>query len=248
MDVPLPTNLPILMGDIADWQKAAVNKVLKGGITLDDILLELGSVWKIKVWFDAPVQIRRDGYRTHEVTEHIFSGFFKGNRYGLCYLTKRGGRHGYSFGDLLRHVTRYEPVDDTADEFKSYEQFKARFDLTLIDESEIQSLWNGTSGQHGGKYKPSDFRRLTRTGLGLMNRFLERYGKLECYRDSDTYKILSEHYTSNGRCGSPFGRDITISHQTNLKWISYSSEYPGCGNGRYGLIANKKQFLWLEDD
>jgi hypothetical protein len=250
MDIPLPTNLPLLIGNLPDWKQSIVNKVLKGDLSVEDTLVELSSVWKIKVWFDAPAQIRRDGYRTKQVTEHTFAGFFKGQNMGcLCYLTKRGGRRGYGFGNLLRHVTKYEPVawEDT-DVFECYEQFRAKFDLNLIDESEVLSLWNGTSGQHGGKYKPSDFRRLTKTGLRLMDRFLERYKKYDVYMDYDGHKTLTEHYTSNSRCGSAFGRDITISHQTNLKWISYASEYPGCGNGRYGLIANKKQFLWLEDD
>lgn len=35
---------------------------------------------------------------------------------------------------------------------------------------------------------------------------------------------------------------------SNCPYVYYSSEHMGCLNGRYGLIANRNEYLWLEDD
>ena len=246
----IPENLPLLMG--LPGMGEVIEKIMRGEGSLEDHLVWLSQPgFRIRVWFSSPVQIRVNGYRTKMVTEHTFAGFFKGQIHGLCYMIKEHARSGYKMGDQVKFITRYEPVLKH-NEFKSFEQFRAKFDTRFITESEIQTLWDGTSPQHGGKYRPNDFRKLSRTGLRLMERFLEHFKGVDkvspFYIDKGDYKILNEHYTSSGRPNSVFGRDISISHQTNLSFVSYSSEYPGCGNGRYGILANKKEYLHIEDD
>jgi hypothetical protein len=188
-----------------------------------------------------------------EVTLYVFSKFFDNDgRAPLCYLPARNSRRGYYFPSLDK-VQGIEPVfDDKKDEFSSFDRFKSKFDSRFITDAEVQKLWDGTSCQHGGKYRPSDFRRLGTEGKRVMARFLARFKNVNeptpSYMKRDDHLTLEEYYNSNGRPSSNFGRDIKISHQTNLEWVCYSSEYPGCGNGRYGLIANEHEFLWLEDD
>jgi len=67
----------------------------------------------------------------------------------------------------------------------------------------------------------------------------------KCYfEQSSGRKTLTQCHQTNHR----LGRDITIEHTLGQGKVYYSSEYQGCGNGRYGLLANKNEFLWLEDD
>ena len=130
-----------------------------------------------------------------------------------------------------------------------YEKFKRKFDSRFITPQEIKRLWNGTSAQHGGKYNFNDFRHIGSRGLEVLRKFMRLFkgvneGGGAGYIQKDGYSILSERYF----CYHNLGRDITITHQTNLPWVTYSSEYHNCSNGRYGLIANEKEYLWLEDD
>jgi len=247
----IPANLPLFVGlpDYAD----PVEKILKGEGSLEEHLTWFSGC-KIRVWFSCPVQVRLNRYHSKMVAVHDFMGFFKGQTYGLCYPVKKHGRVGYPMGDLTSKIIKWEPVLGQ-DEFRNYDQFKAKFDLKFITESEIQKLWDGKSGQHGGKYRLSDFRRLGPKGQYVLKAFLDDFkglGKVgPAYRDTPTggnYKVVSAHYSSPSRCGSTFGRDITISCNSCSSHVYYSSEYPGCGNGRYGLLVNKKEFLWLEDD
>ena len=263
-DVPAPKNLLELTGiKMSESQTAVVERILKGQADLRTNLADLNHYWKVRVWFDKPVEIRT-GRRYGQVKmkqEHVFSRFFISSHNQLCYALSRSHRSGYYLGDQINHIVKYEPVLDPhdggaeSDEFKSYEQFKKKFDLFFITEEEIQKLWDGTSGQHGGKYRKSDFRRLGRQGKWVMEQFLRFFkgisngGDLPGYRlETDgKYFITRADYTSTST-NMNIGRDIHMTHQTNLGWVYFASEYPGCGNGRYGLIANKHEFLWLEDD
>jgi len=263
----LPENICLAI-NISDM-KAAISDVLSGKTnSLADTLVVLGRVAKIKIWFKEPVTVRiiprwrqvsvdDEGMKTltrnHSRTDtcHVFSGFFlHGDQ--LCYKTKKNGRTGQYF-EWLDLIERYELVlKDNDPQFKDYEEFKRKFDSLFITEDEIQKLWNGHSSQHGGKYTKQDFHKIGPRGRKVLKRFLERFpgvsnAPTDAYDTSyisDDYKVLKEHYTSFHHSG----RDISISHQTNCNYVFYSSEYSGCGNGRYGLVANKNEFLWLEDD
>lgn len=274
--IPIPENIPLLIGQVQGSAATVVEAILKGRTDLQTNLLELGEHWDVKVWFKEPVELYRiprwvkkkeeDGTvsmtKTRSVGSspiHVFHGFFLSGStpHGLlCYKFKRTGRHGAHFPNL-ELVTRYEPVINK-DEFSSYEQFKAKFDLNFITEAYIQNLWNGTSSQHGGKYKPSDFRSIGPVGKRVLKQFLVTFKGVTStdqsgYRDNHSplakglHWNLTEKYYSTSPSQN-VGKDISISHTLGQETVFYSSEYPGCGNGRYGLLVNKHTFLWLEDD
>jgi hypothetical protein len=255
--VPIPKNLLEMTGVSLDsGATAVIERILGGQTDLRTNLLELSWYWKVRVWFSSPVEVQITKRRTKTTDVHIFPRFFRSTNGAFCYMVSRGHRSGYHFWGLDKMIVKYEPVFEQQfdDQFKSYEQFKRKFDLHFITEAEVQSLWNGTSGQHGGKYRKSDFRRIGSHGKRCLDNFLRFFkgisngGDLPGYRlETDgQYFILREHVSAWGN--KHFSRDITISHQTNIDYVYYASEFHGCGNGRYGLLANKNEFLWLEDD
>jgi len=274
MSIPLPANLPLLLSEASEvggeFALQGVTNILQGKEeNLENILVTLGRYWKIKVWFDHPIAFPTrsrmvkldDNTRVHKHTEttdcYTFNSFFKSSSAGACYSISR--RRGYPFRPYLDRVVRYEPLLRRPErkEFQSYEEFKARFDPLFISEEELQGLWNGTSAQHGGKYNKTDFHRFGPEGLYQMKLFLRNFkgvgtGGEGCpgyYRSrffEEPIYVLSEQHHSLGK--GTFGRDIRISHQTNLSVVHYTSEHAGGGRERSGLVANAKEFLWLADD
>jgi hypothetical protein len=261
--VTIPKNLPLFVGVVSGDQAEAVEKVLKGCL-LQEALATLGKFWKIRVWFSQEVEIKTIN---HVVSKEVKEGstyrtwksYNKSNvqvfnsivlHHGkLLYCTTRSSRMGYWFPSLDL-VTRYEPVIETsrADEFRSLADFASRFDRRFINESEIQSLWNSTSAQHGGKYKPSDFHRFGHRGKQVMDRFLQLFVDVntegKCYSERSGHLCLEQYHNTNYHSG----RDIRITHTLGLGRVGYASEFMGCGNGSYGLVANKNEFLHLEND
>jgi hypothetical protein len=199
---------------------------------------------------------------SNEGNVHVFSGFFLHGG-SLCYKVKAGGRRGYHF-PALDLVERYEPVVDglvdKTQAFATYEQFRKKFDLLFISDAEILRLWNGTSSQTGNKYTPADFHKIGPVGRKVLEDFMRRFNGVN-NTDTASYRevVTPDHtgkqppttmyYLSAGHESYRHsGRDIQISHRLGLGYVHYSSEYAGCGNGRYGLVANRSEFLWLEDD
>lgn len=245
-------------------QAEAVEKVLKGCSVVEG-LTYLGRFWKVKVWFNQEVEIRtitriikekqsdgttiriRTNYNKSNV--HVFNAIRFRPDGSVLYCLTRNSRRGFYF-PRLDTVVKYEPVIENpeVDEFRDYEHFAGRFDRRFITESEIQKLWAGTSAQHGGKYKPSDFRRLGPQGKQVMRQFLGLFVNVntegKCYFERSGHKTLEEYHNTSHR----IGRDIRITHTLGRGSIYYASEFKGCGNGSYGLIANQNEFLHLEDD
>lgn len=265
--IPIPDNMPLLLGACKGSEETeVVERILKGQEDPRQNLLDLGKFWKVRIWFKEPIEIQikrvtkvtnlSEGCRqwTHRnsktTNDHVFPRITTGSTSGeLIYATSRAARTGYFFPSLDL-ITRYEPVipSQTRDEFKSLEQFAAKFDPYFITQSEISRLWNGKSSQHGGQYKPSDFHRIGPQGLKVLERFLTRFKGINNpdrsqYHESSGLR-LSERYDSYHH----FGRDICIEHAAANEYVFYTSEFHDCGNGRYGLLANKKEFLWIEDD
>lgn len=258
----VPQNLPLLIGKVEGKKAEALETALKGSDDLRNNLGLLGSCFKIQVWFKEPVKrhIQRQKIRLsptswrYEYAKvsncHIFPRIVKQGPQ-LLYTTSRNARTGYPFPDL-NLVTKFELVNEsTKTEFDSFEEFKKKFDLFFITEDQIKSLWNSKSAQHGGRYNRRDFHQIGPAGREVMNRFLRNFkgineGRGPGYLKSPhgDYTVLTERHKSYHHSG----RDITISHQTNIGMVHYSSEYQGSGNGRYGLVANRREFLWLEDD
>jgi hypothetical protein len=274
----IPENIAMLYGipDLTDDQKAVVERIISGDLNdTTEILLALGRHWKLKIWFKVPVKVNTTRhwipgenpgtrfYKTANVGSiHVFSGLFSASTYPICYTVREGGRNGYIFPDKskdLNLITKYEVMLKTEpQEFESYEKFKAKFDPQFITDTALKDLWNTNSAQHGGQYAPSDFKALSRDAKIALTNFLRNfkgvtntdttaYTKSGC-DEKEYYSLTSREYNSK--------RDITISHGiiksgdviTPRDTVSYSSEFKGTGNGRYGLIVNKNTYLHLEDD
>jgi hypothetical protein len=238
-------NLPLLLG-VCKGTDLVIEEILSGKIGLADTLIKLGMICKVRIKFKQPVEIVENRMRVM-YKEYTFSGFFMcGN--SLCYVHRRRGRRGY-YMPALDLIESYEPVITSVNIFTSYESFKARFDTFFITESEIQKLWDGKSSQTGEKYCPGDFKSLGKVGRLCMARFLRSFkgvtsDSVEGYMTNSygiTLRVNHDTYRHTGR-------DITISHTKGLGYVHYSSEFMDCGNGRYGLIVNRNNYLHLEDD
>lgn len=245
----IPNNLPTLMG-ISDSMDQAIEAALKES-SLENQLVAASRAARIRVHLAQPMTLRTYARRRPSPprTTHTISRLFKsGNT--VC-VTRINGRYGYPIPTtFLESIKSWEAIPRGDSRlFSSYKQFKRRFDTRFITEDEIKRLYNSKSSQHGGHYRPSDFKKLGRQGRAVMERFLKKFKDVHTVTPFHTkrdegYSILRESYNSWHHAG----RDITISHQSNLEWIYYASEFHGCGNGRYGLIANETTYLWLEDD
>lgn len=256
----LPGNIALFVDEADERRRNAVLKALSDPDKLEDNLACLGRQFKIDVRFKEPVRIRINRYKEKEVTRHTFAGFFREGGIGmLCYATRRS-QHGTLTGFhtdsvMMSKVEGYDLVDDIVkDEFKTYEQFARRFDRRFITEDGIKKLWAGTSSQHGGKYKPSDFHAIGPKGRRVVRNFMLKFVGIDAITPSAFYTGVNDengtHYNLRvcERADWHTGRDISISHTIGFPWVYYSSEYAGCGNGRYGLLATERTFLWLEDD
>jgi len=244
----IPSNIMEFIGLDYRLDEFIENVVQKPDRTPEEIKVDINNFSKftrIAVKFKTPttIVVRR---RYKEVTEYVFPIFFlKGPE--LYYMPRRNCRGGYHFP--FDSMQSYELVDvQKGSEFKSFEQFQKKFDPRFISPDYIKNLWLSKSAQHGERYRRDDFRKIGPVGKKVLKEFLYYF------------KDISEHgpgYTErNGRfilershhTDHHLGRDIRISHETGRPCVFYSSEYQGCGNGRYGLLANENEFLWLEDD
>jgi hypothetical protein len=258
-----PTNAAMLVGCLSENQRLIAEKVLKGGQTLHENLLEL-RYWKIKMWFKKPTSVVLNCRRHSEPKlQHIFHKFGRTEHGSLIYMPRKSRvRFGFYFSEVAGYedgnVDRYDVIfPKPANEF-TFEKFKAKFDMRFVTEARLQELWSGKSGQTGCQYARSDFRHIGREGKWVLERFLKRFTNVAStdtthYLCSDregcekNYRLY-EFHTSSGRQSSRFGRDIKIEHLLGNSLVWYSSEFPGCGNGSYGMLVNEKTWLHLEDD
>lgn len=253
--LPAPKKLPLLIGMGEEAERAA--KKIMEGCSLLEALKALACAGKVEITFKRPVSL----YRSRKISslsdpkkKHIFSGFGSNNG-NILYLFRKNGRGGYYLP--VEQIERYEPVLNSGKEFKDFESFRKKFDTRFISETLIKNLWEGRSAQHGERYNRKDFKRLGPQAKRILPGFLRLFKGIddtvgEGYTDRPAtdyykaYKILSVRHHTYGNGNS--GRDITISHQLGLDRVFYSSEYPGCANGDYGLLVSEKEWLYLERD
>jgi len=241
-------NLPTMMG-LSDDIDAVIASSLNDSLSLVEALAQLSKHFIITMIFDKEITLRQ-GKRSNT---HTFKCLFISSIGNFCYGYRKNSRRGFPINDEAKHITELKFKSYKEDiAFKSYEQFYNKFDTRFITEKAIKDLWNGTSAQHGGKYNKNDFRKIGKIGKEVLSMFLGHFKSLdthtEYYRESNDYDIpvwvlRREHHTRHHT-----GRDISISHQTNIDYIFYSSERQGCLNGRYGLLISENEYLWLEDD
>ena len=252
--IPFKNNIPTMLGISKDADHA-IAAALKSDTSLEDAVTRLSWHFKIRIRFDHPLQLRKlKGFKTNST--HTFSRFFVSENGHLCYAPTSRGKWGHRL-PLAQLGVEYLELLRNNHEFKSYDEFKARFDPRFIKEVGIQSLWNSKSSQHGGQYNRGDFKKLGKQGKRLMKRFLQNFTNIDTVpstarersglfqqSNSTPIKVYSEKHHTDHR----LGRDISISYQSNSPYLYYSSEYMGCGNGDYGLIVNESTYLYLERD
>lgn len=249
-------NLPLFIGQ-SDEQDAAIAAAMNGSASLEESLSRLSGYFRIRITFTEPVQIMR------KITnKHTFLCFFLTKEKRICYGNKRNAHSGRYF----HHMNKIKDIEFISEHFDSYEQFKRKFDPRFIKEERIKQLWEEGSPQHGGKYLKSDFRPLGKSGRELMKRFLKQFTtvgeKTSYYHRAPKYEPVNRntsplkdqgydvlaHYHYTNSTSRQAGRDLTISASTQAPCVWYSSEYPGCGNGDYGIIATKSNYLYIEKD
>jgi hypothetical protein len=229
---------------------ATIANVLKGSFSLEESLTRLSRYFLIRIHFTHAINLRvLRGYFNSNV--HTFRCLFISNQGNFCYGYKRNSHRGHPLNS--EHITKIEFLDTTPKEFKSYEDFKAKFDPRFITEDGIKSLWNSKSSMHGGKYNRKDFKSISKRGREVLKQFLTHFTKIHEVNDHYIISNVLEDeevlvYKAKHRSYSHSGRDISISTNTKAPYIFYSSEYPGCLNGHYGLLVNKNTYLYLEKD
>jgi hypothetical protein len=171
---------------------------------------------------------------------------------------KRNARKGYSIscneyaGDII--TIERDPKAGRHEGFKTLAEFMVMFNPRFITLEKISELWhNGIDGAKTTEIKRSKFKKIGKEGKTLMKRFLEKFDSVnritEHYMVSPhgEYKVLMEkRYSSSS--SMRIGRDIGVEHSEGNGMVFWSSEYPGCGNGSYYIVANERTILHLEDD
>ena len=208
---------------------------------------------KYRFVYSCPVTMHTSRYRSKTDSVHVVGKIFKSADY-YCYAPNSNSRRGWEIEtDTLVSIT---VIPRKADVFNSLEEFAKRFDKRFITDEGIKSLWESKSGQHGGQYRPSDFRQVSKVMKNKVKNFVEIVKDIRALKDAtnpppkfvknEYSKKFSydEYYYSNHHAG----RDITIYYTLGSKYISYSSEFHRCGNGSYGILATKNTWLHLEDD
>lgn len=236
--------LPLMLGQ-RDKLDTLITQLLRDSNDLQT-LCSLSHYMKIKIEFNRPVNIRINYRRHKEILSFIFTKLMFSN--SRLYHGKRNSRYLYPL--YLESIKSIEPLLETSIYFKDYEEFKKKFNPLFITEDEIYRLFNETS-YSGQRFNKTDFRTIGKRGREVLKQFMVHFkgvtkGGGEGYTKSfhGDYKILHKHYSSYRHPG----RDITIEHNENIEYVWYSSEKHGCGNGRYGLVVNRNEYLWLEDD
>ena len=250
----LPNNVALLTGVKNETQKDVLESILKSHSDLMLTLLKISSVWPIKVWFKKPVQVVNAQRHHQTVTQFTFRRFFMTTSSMFCHLHRANGRRGFPVYFSLEDIEKYEVVIPTDHAFANFEEFKAKFDPRFMTEAECLRTWNLNSPQHGGKYDKRDFHRIGSKGKIALKQFLNNFTSVnETSNEKYSSYIGKEDqyvrgYFNSMSTNEHFGRDIKIEHKLGLPYVWYTSEFPGCVNGSYGLLVNEKEWLHVEND
>jgi hypothetical protein len=224
---------------------------LKGdSVKIEDIELRIKSINKgdsdFKIDLIEPAVVER--FTTKPVASIVFKKVFVTK--GLfCVCRTKKGRTGYASirAANVAAITAV-PVKGKKDTFESLDEFKKMFDPKFISEETIKELWEKPSSQHGGRYLRSDFSSITGRALWTVNQFLERFISLDkmsgYYMGDDGPKNLRVYHQTYRASG----RDITVNHREGQGYVTFSSEFMGCGNGSYYMLVGKNKKLHLEND
>lgn len=245
-----PNNIPLLMGKGHD---NIVRDVLAHPDEPVTNIYRLSQAFHLHIVFNQPVPIYLNLHKIIMVKEHTFKNPFFIVNQSVCYPFKKDGRKGQYLP--VSKIDYYEPIPNSTDQFNCYEDFKKMFDPFFIEESQILSLWNSTSAQHGEKYKPSDFKKLSSNAKSALRMFLINFKGINNTNKSSytkriigekVYYVLSGNYYGSGNSSS--SRDTRISHQFGMSCVGYTSEVSGGGPNTNGIIVSRSKYLWMEND
>ena len=258
----MSNNLPLLVGKSQEQDSAISTILSRGDDTLKNLtenLILLTRFVKVKVFFDKEITVRlnnRIGNIGKNLSELVVGKFFIGERSGaLAYSTRHNYvRSGYVF-PWLANIRSYEPVvgkQPSNMAFSSLKAFQKRFDPRFISEDLIAELYNSKSAQTGERYTPKDFKPVGPKGKEVVKYFLSMFKSINeetsFYHDrrigDETIKEVRAYKGQSYRSG----RDITVSHTLGQDKVFFSSEFSGCLNGQYGLLATENTYLHLEND
>lgn len=233
---PVVTNSPPLGRDGVMATLATMEQLSRNaGRPLSGYIVEYSRPQTFRVGKTAYQDITRLRFRSFRIDQgRILVAFRRRHRY----------RYALPRPDLIVRVLPAKPSAE--DRFDSFEAFARRFDRRFVTEAELQSLWISTSGQHGHRYRPSDFRRLGPKGRQAVAQFLKHFVGLDTpgpAHDPTGVLRIAIHSRSEHA-----GRDISIHHKVGAGFITYASEFPGSGNGSYFLLVSENTVLHLEDD
>lgn len=205
----------------------------------------------IMLYFDKPTVVFINRYTRKTVDKFKINHVFRKNG-SMYYCMRSNSRVGYDLS-MSGHITGYSLTDKKDNEFHSYEEFRKKFDTRFISEKLIRDLYNEKSGEVGKRYYTKrDFKRLNGTGKRVMEDFLRKFTDInrpneyyDRHKIGDTeFNTLREWYNTYHHSG----RDISITHSEGQDRVFYSSEFMGCGNGSYYLVASANTVLHVEDD
>ena len=257
----MSTTVPLLAG-ISTELDCTISAILsRGDDTLENLtenLIQLTKFVKVKITLDKA--IRLDNRNGKNLSEVVIGKFFKGRDVRgsagfLAYSTRhKNVRSGY-ICPWVQNIKSYEPVIGKLPEnkvFASYESFAKKFDTRFISEDLIKKLYTEKSAQTGERYTPHDFKPIGPRGKTVVQEFLRKFKSITeetpYYLDRSIgdhkFKEVNAHHKSY----SHTGRDIDISHTLGQDKVYYMSQFPGCGNGQYGLLATENTWLHLEND
>ena len=137
-NVPIPQSLPLLLNTGNSYKDEILAKILKGGMSHRDIILNLQRCWKIKIWFSKPIDIAvwtpcRLPTTLIKTDCHVFNKMWPiiswvptvpiswDNRLAeipkpdmeLQYCPRRNSSYGYKLLDcFIEKITRYEILPD----------------------------------------------------------------------------------------------------------------------------------------
>lgn len=215
---------------------------------LRDIYTSLKEDERVIIHYSQPQYIHGK-----KVMEYIIPKLFISDGERLCYAYRKNARWGYAIYEILKNAVAVSVIKDsklTDGEFSSFQEFRDMFDPRFISEEEVRRLYEKGSTAYNRPWRRSDFRKISGTAAQVMKRFLEKF--VDIYTKTEHYKV--DKYSPQGRLDEYHktwhhaGRDITVSHDFGKKWVSWSSEFQGCGNGDYYLVADKNTVLFIESD
>jgi len=252
---PIPC-LDRVVGVEARYRAAALTAPPTAPLGQDAVLATLTAIQQLCVANGAPLS----GYEV-EYAAPVSFGFSRRQRFNevtcfrfhsfrmvgstLYVSNRRRARFSYPL-PRVDQVVRVRPVQQKDDRFADFESFARRFDRRFVSEGTLRDLWQHGSGQHSGPFRPSDFKPIGPKGRCVVKRFLDSFQSLDS---------AGPAYNANGVLtlrdysqSTHLGRDISIEHRAGGGAVYYSSEFPGCGNGSYYLLATPHSILHLEND